>query len=209
MSLKKDVILLCAVALILHPFFVLADESDEVNGTKRYEIPAHIAVEYLYPTEDSRNITTFNLNAYIRIKTIKTANLSILAGLTATYAAGDITQLEGDLNEGTLRECNYENEALGIGPSILLDLRLWRDSKISFHLDGSGSIIFYNQEFPAGGNRYNFMWRGGPVLRYDIGNGHDIGIGYLWMHVSNGQGIGPNNPSYDAQGVSLQYSIVF
>ena len=209
MPVKRDVILFLAVALVLHPFFVLAAESDEVNDAERCEMPVRIATEYLYPVEDSRNITTVNLNAYIRLKTIETVNLSILAGLTATYADGDITQLEGDFNEGTLRESNYENEAAGLGPGILLDLRLWHVSKFSLHLDGSGSIILYDQDFPAGGDRYNFMWRGGPILRYDLGNGRDIGLGYLWMHVSNGQGIGPNNPSYDAQGVSLQYSIIF
>lgn len=209
MIAKRDVIVLYVVALVLHPFFVLAAESDEAIDAKRWEVPVRIATEYLYPVADSRDITTVNLNAYIRLKTIETVNLSILAGLTATYATGDITQLEGDFNGGTLRESNYENEAVGLGPGILLDLRLWRVSNFSLHLDGGGSIILYNQDFPAGGDRYNFMWRGGPVLRYDIGNGHDIGLGYLWMHVSNGQGIGPNNPSYDAQGLSLQYSVVF
>lgn len=209
MSVKRDIILLCVVALILHPFFVLAAESEEVNDANRCEVPARIAIEYLYPTEDSRDITTVNLNAYFRIKTIETINLSILAGLTSTYATGDIIQLEGDLNEGTLRESKFENEAVGIGPGILLDLRLWHGSKFSLHLNGSGSIIFYNQDFPAGGDRYNFMWRSGPVLRYNIGNRRGIGLGYLWMHVSNGQGIGPNNPSYDAQGLNLQYSVVF
>lgn len=209
MLVKREVIFFCVVVFILHPLFVLAAENDKANDVKRREVPARIAVEYLYPTADARDITTVNLNAYIRIKTIETVNLSILTGLTVTNATGDITQLEGDLNEGTLRESNYENEAVGLGPGILLDLLLWHGCKFSIHLDGSGGIIFYNQDFPAGGDRYNFMWRGGPVLRYDFGNGHDIGLGYLLMHVSNGQGVGPKNPSYDAQGVSLQYSIVF
>jgi hypothetical protein len=113
------------------------------------------------------------------------------------------------LNEGTLKEVNYDNEAIGIGPGILADLRFWRYNKLSFHLDGSGSIIFYNRDFPAGGDHYNFMWRGGPVIRYVIWDDQDIGLGYHWMHVSNGQGLGPDNPSYDAQALSLQYTVTF
>ena len=209
MSVKREVILFCVVAFMMHPLFVLAAESDEVKAAKRAEIPVRISLEHLYPTDDSRDITTVNLNTFIRIKKIEAINLSILAGLTSTYATGDITQLEGDINEGTLREVKYENEAVGIGPAIRLDLRLWQGYNFSFHLEGSGSVILYNKDFPAGGDRYNFMWRGGPALKYDIRDKHNIGLGYLWMHVSNGQGLGSDNPSYDAQGLSLQYSVVF
>ncbi|MCU7937059.1 MAG: acyloxyacyl hydrolase [Candidatus Thiodiazotropha sp. (ex Dulcina madagascariensis)] len=53
------------------------------------------------------------------------------------------------------------------------------------------------------------MWRGGPVVRYAIRNDLEIALGYRWMHLSNGQGAGSQNPSYDAQGVNLQYSILF
>lgn len=209
MSVKREVILFCVVAFMMHPLFVLAAESDEAKAAKRAEIPVRISLGYLYPTDDSRDITTVNLNTFIRIKKIEAINLSILAGLTSTYATGDITQLEGDINEGTLREVKYENEAVGIGPAIRLDLRLWQSYNFSFHLEGSGSVILYNKDFPAGGDRYNFMWRGGPALKYDIRDKHNIGLGYLWMHVSNGQGLGSDNPSYDAQGLSLQYSVVF
>ena len=209
MFATRDIILFSVVALMLHPFTVPAAESNEVKDAKSGKVTARIAMEYLYPTEDSRNIETTNLNAYIRIKKPKNVNLSILAGLTATYATGDITQLEGEFSEGTLRETNYKNTAVGIGPGILLDLRLWQGNKFSLHLDGSGSLIFYSEDFPAGGDRYNFMWRGGPVIRYDIGNGHDIGLGYLWMHVSNGKGLSADNPSYDAKGLGLQYSIIY
>ena len=171
--------------------------------------PIRVSVEYLSPTEDSRNIRTINLNAYYLVRKIKTANISIYAGLTATYANGDIMQLEGDINQGTLREVKYENEAAGIGPGMQADFRFWSKNKLSLHLDVSGSVIFYNKDFPAGGGRYNFMWRGGASLSHTIGTDQDIGIGYHLMHVSNGQGLGPQNPSYGAQGVSLQYSVAF
>ena len=161
-----------------------------------------IGAEYFFPTEEDRNIRTANWSAYFPIESLKTGNLSTYAGITATYAYGDITQLEGDFNQGTLREVNYENEAFGIGPGILADLRIWRTAGFSLHVDASGSLIFYNEDFPAGGERYNFMWRAGPGIKL----GRHLGITYQWMHVSNGQGLGPKNPSYDAQGITLQYS---
>ncbi|MCU7926115.1 MAG: acyloxyacyl hydrolase [Candidatus Thiodiazotropha sp. (ex Dulcina madagascariensis)] len=183
-----------------------------LNATEEGEAdksPIRLGIEYLYPEDKSRDIKTANLNAFSLVRAYETIGLSLYAGLTASHASGDITQLEGDLNEGTLREVTYQNKAFGIGPGILADLRLWQGNKVSLHLDGSGSILFYNKTFPAGGDRYNFMWRGGPVVRYAIRNDLEIALGYRWMHLSNGQGAGSQNPSYDAQGVNLQYSILF
>ncbi len=129
--------------------------------------------------------------------------------MTATFASGEITQLEGELNQGTLHDVVYSSDAVGIGPGVLTSLHLWQIGKLSLNLEGAGSFIIYNRDFPAGGDWYNFMWRGGPVLKYSIYQDHEIGLGFKWMHVSNGQGIGPQNPSYDGQGLNIQYSIPF
>lgn len=191
-------------------FFANAHASQKAaNDNKTGGIPLRFGVDYFYPTSDSRDIRTINLNGYYPIKNLTAINLSFHGGVTATWAKGDIRQLEGELSEGTLREVTYENNAVGIGPVILADLQLWSDNKFSIHIEGSGGILFYDKEFPAGGDHYNFMWRGGPALHFTIAKGRSIGLGYQWMHVSNGQGFGSKNPSYDAQGVSLQVTFVF
>jgi hypothetical protein len=143
--------------LLLVSDLYAAEKNIEEAPKENHQV--QLGLEYLYPTDDDRNITTYNLNAYylIKIKNPIIPRLSFYAGLTATYATGDITQLEGELSEGTLREVKYDNEAIGIGPNILADLRLGGINKINFHLDGSGSIILYNKDFPSGGEQYNFM----------------------------------------------------
>lgn len=208
---KRDCSLLWVVvlALLLLPVSGLDAAEKDGRGWEVGERPLRLSVEYLEPTDESRDIQTVNVNAYVLITEIKKAGLSIYGGLTASYGDGDITQLEGDVNAGTLREVNLGSEAAGIGPGILVDLRLLRVSRFSLHADGSGSVIIYNREFPAGGDYYNFMWRGGPVLRYVAGSTLEIGLGYWWMHVSNGQGLGPQNPSYDARGPGLEISLSF
>lgn len=173
------------------------------------DMQAIYSVEYLYPTEEDRNIRTVNVNAYYLFGGFEKINLSLYAGLTGTYADGDITQLEGSLDKGTLREVNYENSAVGVGPGLLVDIRLFRANRFAFHLNGSGSFILYNKNFPEGGDYYNFMWRAGPVLRYSLGGQRVVGLGYQWMHVSNGQGVEAKNPSYDAQGVTFFYTGAF
>lgn len=70
-------------------------------------------------------------------------------------------------------------------------------------------MIVYDQDFPAGGDRYNFMWRLGPSLSYRVADSYVVGVSYRWMHVSNGRGVTPEDPSYEAEGLSLQVSYAF
>lgn len=168
-----------------------------------------ISIEYLSPTEDDRNIKSINIDFNTLILKIDKLNLSLYAGISGTYATGDITQLEGDINQGTLREVNYKNSAFGVGPGILLSFRLIEVSKLSFNLIGSGHFILYNKRFPAGGDYYNFMWRGGPMVEYELGNNSSIGVSYQDSHMSNGQCLCPRNPSYEGRGFALRYKGLF
>jgi len=165
--------------------------------------------EYLFPVADDRNIKTVNLDVYFTVLEFRQINLSVLAGGILTYATGDITQLEGELEEGTLREVNYKNSAFGIGPGALMDLNLPVSSEFSIHFEGAGNIILYSEGFPAGGDQYNFMWRSGPLLQYEFTNSVTANLGYHRSHVSNGQGLVSENPSYNAEGVSVRFSGLF
>lgn len=198
-----------ALIILLPGGGLFAQEEKEYFWASGKDIHPIYSVEYFSPVDDDRNIRTINANAYWLFNKIEKFDLSFYAGFTATYADGDITQLEGSLDKGTFREVNYENSAFGLGPVLLADIRLFRNGKFAFHLNGSGGLILYNKRFPAGGDYYNFMWRAGPVFRYSLGGDQAIGIGYQWMHVSNGQGLEPKNPAYDAQGVTVLYSAAF
>ena len=114
------------------------------------------------------------------------------------YAWGDITQL-GE----AFREVELQNSAYGIGPVAVVRLTPVQLRRFSLLLDVSGAFILYSQDFPAGGDFYNFMWRAGPALAYELSHEYGVSIRYSWMHVSNGQGFDQDNPSYDARGVSV------
>ncbi len=214
MPFKNNYLILCVILYILLPVFALHgaekngnDLRSDADSNKKRQLL--YSMTYFYPIEESRNIRTANINAFYPFHEFEKINLSLYAVMTATYATGDITQLEGELEEGTLREVNFENSAFGIGPGLSVDMGLLRVSKLSFHLNGTGSFILYNNEFPAGGDYYNFMWRGGPKIEFDFGRSRAIGLLFQWMHVSNGQGVGSQNPSYDAEGVALQFTGFF
>jgi hypothetical protein len=182
-----------------------ADASDAHQSLKK----TAISIEYLSPTEDDRDIETFNVDFNYLLSTFDKLHLSIYFGITGTYATGSITQLEGDINAGTLKEVSYDNSAFGIGPGILLGFYIIKLNRISLHINGSGNFILYSERFPAGGDYYNFMWRGGPMIAYEVGRAKSIGVGYQLSHVSNGQGVLSENPSYDAHGIALRLTGLF
>jgi len=185
---------------------VTVSTASEISSNKGKRI---ISIEYLDPIKDDRDIKTINVDVNYLISNAEKLNLSIYFGLAGTYVTGSIIQLEGDLSAGTLRDVQYDNSAVGLGPGLLASFRLFDRNKLSIHLNGSGHILVYNKEFPAGGDYYNFMWRGGPVLEYKIGQSKSIGVSYHWAHVSNGQGVAPRNPSYEAQGLGVRFTGFF
>jgi lipid A 3-O-deacylase len=179
-----------------------ATASEETSNSRKITA----SVEYLSPTEDDRNIESVNIDINTLVSEIDKLNLSIYAGIAITYATGDITQLEEDINQGTLREVKYKNSAFGAGPGILLSFRLIEINKLSFNLIGSGHFILYTERFPAGGDYYNFLWRGGPMFEYKLEKNRSIGFSYQSSHASNGQCLCPENPSYEGSGFALRYT---
>lgn len=154
-----------------------------------------IAVEHLWPVDDARRIHTTSVNAWIGRGLLHQSFLAWRAGITATYATGDIVQLDD-----RLREVRFDNTALGVGPVLALRLQTPEIGRLVLGVEGSGGFIVYSHHFPAGGDVYNFMWRAGPSLECHVADRWWIGAGYRVMHVSNGQGLGPQNPSYEAHG---------
>ena len=53
------------------------------------------------------------------------------------------------------------------------------------------------------------MWRAGPLLEYKVGSSKRLGLGYQWAHISNGQGLATQNPSYDARGAAVTFAGLF
>ena len=201
----KMVCTLLTVLVLVTPLH--AQERTGTLSNIRNRAPLIFGLEYFKPTEGTRQLKTSNINLIYPIKTVESTHLALYAGLTFTRVTGEITQHTGSLQAGTLRQATYENSATGIGPDILAKIGLFRLKRLSGTLDVSGAFIVYDRDFPAGGTRYNFMWRIGPSLSYTVGKSSAIGVHYQWLHVSNGKAI--DNPSYDAKGFGIQLSHVF
>ncbi|TCL71663.1 hypothetical protein EDC14_1007126 [Hydrogenispora ethanolica] len=158
------------------------------------EPDSEIEVEYLSPMWENRQLDTSSLNVFFHKSDFpRHPNLSFYTGATLTHAWGYITE------ENT----NRDDEAVGIGPVCLIRYQPWQGEKMSFSVDMSGGLIFYNENFPLGGDFYNFMWRLGPKLTYMLNEHYWLSVSCKIMHVSNGQHGRSRNPSYNGQGVSV------
>ena len=153
-------------------------------------------VEYLFPDSPERNIETISADAFWG-KAFLENRLELYLGATGTYAWGSIIQLEGT---GILAPETLRTSGIGLGPAFLARANLLEVENLTLSLDGSAGFLLYGDRFPAGGDIYNFMFRTGPRLGVGLDRQTSLFVKYQWMHVSNGQGLVPQNPSYTAQG---------
>jgi hypothetical protein len=157
-----------------------------------------IGLEYMAPYDASRLIRTVSFNAYPCVQFFQKVHLSLGAGITATYAWGNIIQLSQNFQPYTL-----QTAAFGIGPGILIRFEPVVVGRFSISLDVNEALLIYTSHFPAGGDIYNIMSRLGGAICYRITKKDKIALGGRWMHVSNGQGFNEHNPSYPSAGGSI------
>lgn len=151
--------------------------------------------DYLTPTAKSRDLDTVSLHILDKIS--ETKGRSVYRGITITRARGNILPYE--------QAQTQDSSANGIGPVYMVRNEKYHSGKLTVAVDMSGGFIIYNKNFPAGGERYNFMWRIGPQFIYKFSPTSSINIGYMLMHVSNGLHSQTDNPSYNARGVSFGF----
>ena len=162
-----------------------------------------IQVDSLHPTKGDRRLETIDVHVLLGEMRFDFLPLAMRFGVTLSRVTGFITQLEGDFNRGTLHEQTIESSAWGFGPVAQQRLRLLRWEAFTLRADLGEGLLWYNHDFPSGGRQYNFMLQAGPTIDYLAGGCLRLSIGYRWMHVSNGSGLGPQNPSYGAAGAIL------
>jgi lipid A 3-O-deacylase len=164
-----------------------------------------IEVQHLRPTKPDRQLELTNVSWFFARKSIVPGRLDLNLGATATRAKGSITQLKGSFEDGTLRTETLDSPAWGLGPTVNANLRVFDVGAARFNLDVSGSVMLYDRGFPSGGSWYNGMVQAGPSLQLRFEKGRSLTVGTRWTHISNGQGLGAHNPSFDGRGVFVQY----
>jgi len=187
--------MLCLLLAFTHSFNLSAQEK------KHWFEKIEAGVEYYFPEDkEDRNIKTINLDLLAAKEFLKKKNITLATGITISHGFGNSKHIRDDYQVFVNKEA-----VIGIGPAVLGRLVPFRYKNLSPSFDACGGLIIYNKQFPAGGDYYNFMWRYGFSLHYRKNN-YSFSIQARKMHVSNGQGLGPQNPSYDSRGIGISIS---
>jgi len=161
-------------------------------------------VSYFAPTKPGRQIHSVFLDALVGVELWAPLGVSVHGGLTGTVASGYITQWDENFVD-----VRYDTSVGGAGPMFAIRIEPARPlcpgdcAGFSLSLDFTGALVLYTAHFPPGGDIYNFAWRMGGSLGYAVSPRCRLELGARWMHVSNGQGLGGFNPSYEGAGVTL------
>lgn len=158
-------------------------------------------VDRLLPLHDNRQIATTSLHWRRREKAFFGDRLTLRLGATVTRATGRIEQL-GDQGAYTLASPGW-----GAGPALDSRFTLLARDGWRLTLDSTVAVLLYDRRFPTGGKHHNGMLQAGPSVGATLAGGSRIDVGWRWMHVSNGQGLGPHNPSYEGTGLTVRWRL--
>lgn len=163
-----------------------------------WELRQFASLQHLEPTKPDRRIRT--LTADIGVARVLSPRLDVHVSFafTATVARGRIVQLDSALQASRL-----DGSAIGLGPAVQFRARPVALGPVRLGAEVSAGLLWYSSGFPPGGDRYNGMLRLGPAASVQIGARHALTVTGHWMHASNGQGLVPRNPSYEAKGLTI------
>jgi len=162
-----------------------------------------LALSYYTPIHENRQVHSIFFNAAVGTEIWPLLGLSMYGGLTASRAWGEMYQLGEQF-----QELHYRTEASGVGPMFLLRLAPLTRAGFSLALEMVLSVLLYDRGFPSGGELYNFSLRFGASVNYEVNEHLCLSLGARWMHVSNGQGLGDHNPSYEGVGFPVGVELV-
>lgn len=174
------------------------------------DVPAErineFGVDTFAPIHADRQLHLTNAHAYVLQKDISALRLSLKFGASVSRATGHITQLQGSDSDGLMQQ-NYDSPAWGIGPSIEAKAAIWTTHSVRLTMDLSAAGMLYDRAFPAGGLRYNGVFQIGPSVDFAIGPRQSLSVGARWLHLSNGHGLTPQNPSFEGRGLVVRYQL--
>lgn len=158
------------------------------------------------PIHADRQLHLTNAHVYVLRKDISALRLTLKLGASVSRATGHITQLQGSDGDGPMQQ-DHDSPAWGIGPSIEAKAAIWTTPAARLTMDLSAAGMLYDRAFPAGGLHYNGVFQIGPSVEFSIGPRQSLSVGARWLHLSNGHGLTPRNPSFEGRGLVVRYQL--
>jgi len=191
-DMRRLAAVLIGVAAILPAGAAMAEDNGN-NMRNTWEIQYDSMHPCIF---NDRHISNDTVHVYQKMG--QRGTISWYRGLTVTDNHGTLTD-----NDKVKRN----SDAWGAGPSVMGRYEHELTGKLYGGLDATGTLMFYNKAFPAGGRGYGFMWRTGPRLTWKSGEKDSFSVGYTIMHCSNG--MKSRNPGYNGNGLTVVWSHQF
>lgn len=169
-----------------------ATEAPQKKLTHTWEVQAEYLEGRFF---HDRHIDDYNIHIYQKNREVD--HVGVWYGLTLSRPVGYTTE----------DKIYRDSEAVGLGPSMMLRWERPLAGKLHGSIDGTGSLLFYNQAHPGDGRAFGFLWRIGPRLLYQATDKDAVNLGYLFHHSSNG--FKHHNPGYNGVGFSLGWTHSF
>ncbi|MFI5221650.1 MAG: acyloxyacyl hydrolase [Bacteroidia bacterium] len=159
-----------------------------------------ISGEYYFPASYMRNVKSDFISVLIgkNIHSNTGAHYSINAGFFSIAAQG--STLETDLSN---KEYTFLTSVKGMGPMVLGRVELVESNKFYFTGDFSTGMAFFDNKFPPQADYYDWVLKLGLGLGYHFNKHFSALLSARFMHLSNGKGFGPQNPTYEGYGYSF------
>ena len=151
-----------------------------------------VYLEYFDSQDSDRDIWTSQLNTDVGYYLLK--DLAVIGNL-ALFAANGNRFLDSD---PTMTPMDADTFGGGFGGMLHLDV-ITIDSW-SLFLDAGVGMLFTTDDFPPRGTAWNFKYRYGFGIAAPLDDNLNLIAGFRRLHISNGKGIVPGNPSYDGNG---------
>lgn len=96
-----------------------------------------------------------------------------------------------------------DSDRVGLGTAGFIRWRPARRGGIAPFVELAFGMLFTTRDFPPDGTPWNFNQRYGVGLDVQVSPRISLAVAYRHLHVSNGKGLVPENPSYDGDGLML------
>ena len=117
-----------------------------------------------------------------------------------------ILSLHATAFRGSRDDVSVDTEA--VGGACMLRWHFVNQSRFSIYLDYGYGILMAHESFPPAGTKFNFSRQYGLGLTVKIRDWVHGVFGFRQLHISNGKGIVPNNPSFDGAGGYIGYIFI-
>jgi len=93
--------------------------------------------------------------------------------------------------------------ALAIGSGPMARWNFLQFSRCRLFMDAGGDLFLADRPFPNHGTVYDFFLRAGGGVSVRVSDSYWIESVFHFAHISNGQGFGPGNPTWQGSGLSI------